>query len=127
MNPVDGGDEFMNAQNQKTIFITDSSSGPGWATAKLFATKGWRVIATMRNPEKETELNKISGIELMAPDITDPKQIKSVAQRVIASGGFDFVFNNAGCGLSGPLESPGDDQINRIVNTNNGAIRLLLR
>jgi len=62
-------------QNQKSIFITGSSSGLGRATAKLFASKGWKVIATMRNPEKETELNNISGVTLMALDITNPKQI----------------------------------------------------
>ena len=41
--------------SQKTIFITGSSSGLGRAAAKLFASKGWNVIATMRTPEKETE------------------------------------------------------------------------
>ena len=39
-----------------TIFVVGSSSGIGKATAKLFAEKGWTVIATMRTPEKETEL-----------------------------------------------------------------------
>jgi NAD(P)-dependent dehydrogenase (short-subunit alcohol dehydrogenase family) len=42
-----------------TIFITGASSGLGKATAKLLASKGWNVIATMRHPEKETELNVI--------------------------------------------------------------------
>ena len=63
----------MSTQNRQSIFITGSSSGLGRATAKSFASKGWRVVATMRNPEKETELTKISGVELMALDITDPQ------------------------------------------------------
>ena len=115
---------LMNAQNQKAIFITGSSSGLGRATAKLFASKGWKVIATMRNPEKETELNNISGLALMALDITNPKQITSVAEKVMARGGVDVVFNNAGYGLSGPLEGLTDEQVMRMVNTNMlGAIR----
>lgn len=115
---------LMNTQNQKTIFITGTSSGLGRATAKLFASKGWKVIATMRNPEKETELNNISGLALMALDITNPKQITSVAEEVMAKGRVDVVFNNAGYGLSGPLEGLTDEQIMRMVNTNMlGAIR----
>ncbi|MCT6666831.1 SDR family NAD(P)-dependent oxidoreductase, partial [Enterobacter mori] len=35
----------------KTILITGASSGFGEATAKFFATNGWNVIATMRNPK----------------------------------------------------------------------------
>ena len=47
----------MSNQTPRTIFITGASSGLGKATAKLFALKDWKVIATMRNPEKEKELN----------------------------------------------------------------------
>jgi NAD(P)-dependent dehydrogenase (short-subunit alcohol dehydrogenase family) len=49
----------------KTIFITGASTGLGKATAKLFAANGWKVIATMRNPETETELNLINNINLL--------------------------------------------------------------
>ena len=40
----------------KTIFITGASSGIGRETTKYFANHGWRVIATMRNPQKAGEL-----------------------------------------------------------------------
>jgi NAD(P)-dependent dehydrogenase (short-subunit alcohol dehydrogenase family) len=114
----------MSTQIPSTIFITGSSSGLGRATAKLFASKGWKVIASMRSPEKETELKQIPGGRLMALDITNPQQIASVADQVVADGGVDVVFNNAGYGLAGPLEGLADEQIIRIVNTNMlGAIR----
>ena len=102
----------------KTIFITGSSSGLGRATAKLFASKGWRVIASMRDPRKEKELNDISGLRLMALDVTDPGAIESVAKQVVGSGGTDLVFNNAGYGLAGALEGLTDEQILRMVSTN---------
>jgi NAD(P)-dependent dehydrogenase (short-subunit alcohol dehydrogenase family) len=63
-------------------------------------------------------------LTLMALDTTDPQQIQSVAEQVVASGGVDVVFNNAGYGLAGPLEGLTDEQILRMVNTNMlGAIR----
>ncbi len=115
----------MYTQNQKTIFTTGSSTGLGRATAKLFASKGWKVIATMRNPEKETELSTLSGVVLLPLDVTDPQQIKSVVEKVMAMGGSDVVFNNAGYGLAGPLEGLTDEQIMRMINTNMmGAIRI---
>ena len=40
-------------KHMNTIFIVGSSSGIGKATARLFAEKGWTVIATMRTPEKK--------------------------------------------------------------------------
>ena len=111
--------------SQKTIFITGSSSGLGRAAAKLFASKGWKVIATMRTPEKETELASIPGVKLMALDTTDADQIQRVAQDVIADGGVDVVFNNAGYGMAGPLEGFTDEQIVRMIDTNlMGAIRI---
>src|SRR5215471_15380237 len=108
----------MSNQDQKAIFITGSSSGLGRATAKLFAAKEWKVIASMRNPDKEKELAKTSGVSLMALDVTDPHEIESVAEQVAASGGVDVVFNNAGYGLAGALEGLTDEQILRLVNTN---------
>jgi len=108
----------MSNQDQKAIFITGSSSGLGRAAAKLFASKGWKVIASMRDPRKEKELGNISGVTLMALDVTDPLEIETVAEQVVASGGVDVVFNNAGYGLAGALEGLTDDQIVRLVNTN---------
>jgi NAD(P)-dependent dehydrogenase (short-subunit alcohol dehydrogenase family) len=111
--------------SQKTIFITGSSSGLGRATAKLFASKGWKVIATMRTPKKETELASIPGVNLMALDTTDADQIRRVAQDVIAQAGVNVVFNNAGYGMAGPLEGFTDEQIVLMIDTNlMGAIRV---
>jgi NAD(P)-dependent dehydrogenase (short-subunit alcohol dehydrogenase family) len=114
----------MTNQDRKAIFVTGSSSGLGRATARLFAAKGWKVIASMRNPNKEKELDKISGITMMSLDVTDPHEIERVAEQVVVSGGVDVVFNNAGYGLAGALEGLTDEQILRMVNTNMlGAIR----
>jgi NADP-dependent 3-hydroxy acid dehydrogenase YdfG len=62
----------MNNREQKAIFITGASSDLGRATAKLFTSNGWKVIASMRDPNKENELGKIPGVALMALDVTGP-------------------------------------------------------
>jgi NAD(P)-dependent dehydrogenase (short-subunit alcohol dehydrogenase family) len=102
----------------KTIFITGASTGLGKATAKLFASKDWKVIATMRKPETETELHRIDNITLLPLDVTNLEQIKSTTQKAIALGNIDVVFNNAGYGLIGPMEPVTDEQLTRQINTN---------
>jgi len=102
----------------KTIFITGASTGIGKAAAKLFAANGWKVIATMRKPESETELNLIGNITLLPLDVTNLDQIKETTQKAIALGPVDVVFNNAGYGLAGPLEGMADEQITKQLDTN---------
>ncbi|MDJ1501629.1 SDR family oxidoreductase [Xanthocytophaga agilis] len=102
----------------KTIFITGASTGLGKATAKLFHNKGWNIIATMRNPEKETELNRLENITVLPLDVTNLEQIESTVQHALSLGEIDVVFNNAGYGLIGPLEALSDEQITKQLNTN---------
>ncbi len=109
----------------KTIFITGASTGLGKATAKLFQSKGWNVIATMRNPEKETELAQLKNVTLLPLDVTNLEQISSTVEKAIALHPIDVVFNNAGYGLMGALEAFTDEQILRQINTNlMGVIRV---
>lgn len=110
---------------QKTIFITGASAGLGKATARLFQSKGWKVIATMRNPEKETELTKLDNVSVLPLDITNVAQISSTVDKALALGDVDVIFNNAGYALSGALEALSDDKIVRQIDTNLlGAIRV---
>ncbi|WP_330444522.1 SDR family oxidoreductase [Flavobacterium sp. C4GT6] len=103
---------------KKTIFITGASSGLGKATAKLFHNKGWHVIATMRKPEKETELNILENVTLLPLDVTDNEQIKENVNKAISLHSIDVVFNNAGYGLMGSLEAFTDEQVLTQLNTN---------
>lgn len=102
----------------KTIFITGASTGLGKAAAKLFQNKGWNVIATMRNPDADTELASLENVTLLPLDVTNPAQIESTIKKSLELGDVDVVFNNAGYGLIGPLEALSDDQIVKQINTN---------
>ncbi|WP_293946967.1 MULTISPECIES: SDR family oxidoreductase [unclassified Sphingobacterium] len=103
---------------KKTIFITGASSGLGKATAKLFHTKGWNVIATMRNAEKEQELKELPNVTLAKLDVTDGLAIQNTVSSILQSHSVDVVLNNAGYGLIGPLEALTDEQIMSQVHTN---------
>ncbi|TRW27566.1 SDR family oxidoreductase [Flavobacterium zepuense] len=110
---------------QKTIFITGASSGLGKAAALHFQAMGWKVIATMRTPEKEHDLKKLENVTVLKLDVSDPAEINTVAAEVIKSFSVDVVLNNAGYGLIGVLEAINDSQITRQIDTNLlGVIRL---
>lgn len=102
----------------KTIFITGSSTGLGRATALLFASHGWNVVATMRDPSKEAELGARPGITLLPLDVTQPAQITEAARRALALGPVDVLFNNAGYGLAGAFEGASDAQLVAQLDTN---------
>jgi NAD(P)-dependent dehydrogenase (short-subunit alcohol dehydrogenase family) len=101
-----------------TIFITGTSTGLGRAAVELFSARGWRVIATMRAPEKETELGDLPGVTLKRLDVTDPDAIVRVVAETLAEEPVDVLFNNAGYGLAGPFEAATDEQIVQNITTN---------
>jgi len=103
---------------QKTIFITGASAGLGKATAKLFQSRGWNVIATLRNPSNETELTQLENVTVLPLDVTNLDQIKSTVAKAISLHDIDVVFNNAGYGLMGALEGISDEKIVRQIDTN---------
>ena len=103
----------------KTILITGTSSGIGKATAIYFQQKGWNVIATMRSPEKDTELKELENVLLEKLDVLDLESINQAIQNGIEKfGKIDALVNNAGYGAYGPLESFPRENIIKQFNTN---------
>jgi NAD(P)-dependent dehydrogenase (short-subunit alcohol dehydrogenase family) len=103
----------------KTIFVTGASSGIGKATAQLFHSKGWNVIATMRNPANETELSQLENVLVTQLDVLDPDSIqKAVAAGLDRFGCIDVLLNNAGYGAYGPLEAFSREKVLRQFHTN---------
>jgi short-subunit dehydrogenase len=103
----------------KTILITGASSGIGKETAKLFQSKGWNVIATMRNPENETELKQLENVLVAKLDVLDLDSIQKAFEEGIEKfGSIDVLLNNAGYGAYGPLEAFRREKIVRQFNTN---------
>lgn len=103
----------------QTILITGASSGIGKETAKYFHSKGWKVVATMRSPEKETELTNLENVLVTKLDVLDLNSInESIRMGIHQFGSIDVLLNNAGYGAYGPLESFPREKILRQFNTN---------
>ncbi len=103
----------------KTVVITGSSSGIGKAAAVYFSQQGWNVAATMRSPEKETELNKLPNIKLYALDVTNTSSIEQALKKIQTDfSKIDVVVNNAGFGADGVFESMTDEFIEKQFDTN---------
>lgn len=104
---------------KKTVLITGTSSGIGKATVIEFASMGWNVIATQRNPENETDFKNYPNVKMYALDVT---RLESVAQAMLAAqnefGKIDVVINNAGYGVDGAFEAMSDEVIEKQFNTN---------
>lgn len=103
----------------KTILITEASSGIGAATARHFQANGWNVVATMRNPSGETDLDGLEKVRLTRLDVTDAGSISTaVAEGIERFGSIDVLLNNAGYGAYGALEAFTMDRIRRQFDTN---------
>jgi len=101
-----------------TILITGTSSGYGQATAELFLTRGWNVVATMRRPDP-TVLPPSSRLKVLSLDVTDSGSIeRAIADGTAAFGAIDVLVNNAGIGLASAVEATPDKTIREIFETN---------
>jgi len=104
---------------KKTVLITGASSGFGKVAAKLFHTKGWNVIATMRSPERETELSTLSDVLITKLDVTGALSIQNAVNTGIEKfGKIDVLVNNAGYGALGALEAATEEEIKKQFDVN---------
>lgn len=103
----------------KTVLITGTSSGFGKTAAKLFAKKGWNVVATMRRPEAEKELNSFDNVLVTRLDVQDRASIATAIEAGIARfGRIDTLVNNAGFGLFGLFETTSPEKIQEQFDVN---------
>ena len=104
---------------RNTILITGASSGIGKATARRFQAEGWNVIATMRSPERESELTSLDRVLVTRLDVLDLASIKSAVDAGLQRfGRIDVLLNNAGYGAYGPLEATPLDKVRRQFDVN---------
>lgn len=107
----------------KVVLITGGSSGIGKSVGEFLSQKGFIVYGTSRNPERYSD----SQFNLVRLDVADNNSIEEAVKRVIEQNGrLDVLINNAGAGITGPIEEIPDAEIQRNFETNFfGPIRVI--
>ena len=109
---------------EKVVLITGGSSGIGKAVGEYLLSKGYKVYGTSRNPsQNSTE----SSFKLLKMDVTQGDTIAAAVQHIIAAEDrLDVLINNAGVGITGPIEETPDEEIHKAFDTNvYGPIRVM--
>ncbi|WP_378188304.1 SDR family oxidoreductase [Aquimarina sp. W85] len=107
---------MKNNKRDKVILITGGSSGIGKSIGIYLSSKGYRVYGTSRSPEKYSDFNEF---RLLALDVSDKNSIETAIDTVIAEEGrIDVLINNAGAGITGPLEEIPEEEIVKNFTTN---------
>ncbi len=98
----------------KVVLITGASSGIGKITAQYLAQKGFKVYGTSRNP-KQSNL----GFEMVALDLNNAESIQNAVQFILKKEKrIDILINNAGTGITGPIEETPTEEIHKAFETN---------
>lgn len=99
----------------QVVLITGASSGIGLAIAQFLHHKKYVVYGTSRNPAKKAP----SDFEMLPLDVTNEESINQAVATVIDNEGrIDFLINNAGMGITGPIEETPTLEMRRVFETN---------
>lgn len=99
----------------KVVLITGGSSGIGKSIGEFLQQKSMIVYGTSRNPEKITD----SLFPLVELDVRDENSIgKAVAEVIKKAGRIDVLINNAGVGITGPIEEIPIQEMKNHFDTN---------
>ena len=117
----------------KNVIITGSSSGFGLKAAKDFADKGYKVFATMRNPNGKNATikadleNHSTNIKVVEMEVTNDASVQNAIANILAEvGNVDILINNAGIMYLGITEAFSVAQAHEQMETNfYGAMRTI--
>lgn len=80
----------------RRVVVTGASSGIGQATARLFATHGWKVVAVARRADRLNALAAETGVDTFVADVTQQSQVDALRDYIADSGPVHALINNAG-------------------------------
>ncbi len=102
---------------ERVVIITGASSGIGEATARCFAAAGARLALAARSAERLAQLAADLPHALPVPtDVADPAACARLVEQTVATyGRVDILINNAGIGLTGPISSLAQADLERLL------------
>ena len=87
--------------DKTTVLITGANRGLGFEFTQQYAQRGWRIIATCRNPVTAEQLNALAAdnpdINVERIDVVDHQSIDDLAVKY-QNTPIDVLLNNAGIG-----------------------------
>ncbi|MCX7552151.1 SDR family oxidoreductase [Xanthomarina sp. F2636L] len=99
----------------KVVLITGGSSGIGKSVGEYLITQGYIVYGTSRSPEKYPT----SKFPIVALEVTNNETITHAISEVLSKEGrIDVLINNAGVGITGPIEEIPETEIKNNFETN---------
>jgi NADP-dependent 3-hydroxy acid dehydrogenase YdfG len=109
---------------EQVIILTGATSGTGWATAKMAAKEGARVVAVARNEESleqlTEEINSLGGEAIyVKADVGKENDVARIADTAIrAYGTFDTWINNADVSVAAGCLEVSIEDMKRMIDTN---------
>ncbi|WP_136465636.1 SDR family oxidoreductase [Flagellimonas onchidii] len=110
--------------DKKVVLITGGSSGIGKSIGTYLTSKGFTVYGTTRSLEKYPDFDVFNLITL---DVKLPETVKTAVDLVISKEGrLDVLINNAGMGITGPIEETPHEEVLNVFDTNlHGPVRMM--
>lgn len=104
--------------DKKVVIITGASSGIGYESAKLLAQSGYKVYGGARRVDRMEDLKQY-GVVPLSLDVTDQASAETAVKTVMdAEGRIDVLFNNAGYGSYGAIETVPLEEAQKQIDVN---------
>src|SRR6516165_3348540 len=116
----------MKLRNTRAL-ITGASRGLGLSIAQIFAERGSKVALVARSGDAlETLANELGG-KAYPTDLTDPRAVEALIDRVEADGPIDVLVNNAGIDRVGRFPDASAQDVLNLLQVNLAAPMELCR
>jgi len=99
----------------KVVLITGGSTGIGKSVGEFLSHKGFTVYGTSRNPSNIEN----HPFKLLSLDVNNTESISQAVTTIVSKEGkLDVLINNAGMGITGPMEETPTEEMRKVFDTN---------